>query len=240
MEHIGSTLENGNRDIMTRQAEKRKDLNLAAIEMRKELARKIAAHTSSTGKNPTAIPGLAHTHRTTPTACFLATYEPSVTVFVQGRKRVTSPTISQPPASQTNYTTDPAVEFSVTASGSLPLYYQWQFNGVNIPGATNQTYALAFPASSNAGSYTVVVQNIVTSVTSTPPAVLTVLQPVLSTNYVTNLWSLAPGSRSYLDGSSYNTRGLAYDTNFGAPMWRRLLATSMFSTPPTATTPARP
>jgi len=73
---------------VARQTEKPKDLNAAVIEMRKELASKIAAHAQSLGGNPTAIPGLALYRRTTPTACFLATYEPSVTVFVQGRKRV--------------------------------------------------------------------------------------------------------------------------------------------------------
>jgi AraC-like DNA-binding protein len=56
--------------------------------MRKELASKIAAHARSLGENPTAVNGLALYRRTAPTACFLATYEPSVTVFVQGRKRV--------------------------------------------------------------------------------------------------------------------------------------------------------
>jgi AraC-like DNA-binding protein len=56
--------------------------------MRKELAAKIAARVPSLGENPTAVPGLALYRRTKPTACFLATYEPSLTVFVQGRKRV--------------------------------------------------------------------------------------------------------------------------------------------------------
>ncbi len=73
---------------MARLAEKRRDLNAAAIEMRKELARKIAARAQSLGENPTAVAGLALYRRTAPTACFLATYEPSLTVFVQGRKRI--------------------------------------------------------------------------------------------------------------------------------------------------------
>jgi AraC-like DNA-binding protein len=73
---------------MARPAEKRNDLNLAAIEMRKQLARRIAALAPSLGENPTAIPGLALYRRTAPTPCVLATYEPSLTVFVQGRKRV--------------------------------------------------------------------------------------------------------------------------------------------------------
>src|ERR1700741_1189375 len=57
--------------------------------MRRQLARNIVARTPALGENPTAIPGLALYRRTAPTACSLATYEPSLTVFVQGRKGVT-------------------------------------------------------------------------------------------------------------------------------------------------------
>jgi AraC-like DNA-binding protein len=56
--------------------------------MRKELARKIVAHAQSPGEHPTAVPGLVLYRRTTPTACYRASYEPSLTVFVQGRKRI--------------------------------------------------------------------------------------------------------------------------------------------------------
>jgi AraC-like DNA-binding protein len=73
---------------VARQTEGLKDLNRAVIEMRKDLALQIAAHAQLLGENPTAIPGLALYRRTAPTACLLATYEPSLTVFVQGRKRV--------------------------------------------------------------------------------------------------------------------------------------------------------
>lgn len=73
---------------MARQTENGRVLNATAAEMRKELARKIAAHAQALGANFTPIPGLALYRRTTPTACFLATYEPSLTVFAQGRKRI--------------------------------------------------------------------------------------------------------------------------------------------------------
>jgi len=73
---------------MAKRAEKRNDLSATAIEMRKELARKIATHAPALGENPTAVPGLALYRRTTPTACYRALYEPSLTVFLQGRKRV--------------------------------------------------------------------------------------------------------------------------------------------------------
>lgn len=62
--------------------------NLLLIEMRKVLARGIAARAPSEGENPTAIPGLALFRRTAPSPCYRATYEPSLTVFVQGRKLI--------------------------------------------------------------------------------------------------------------------------------------------------------
>ena len=59
------------------------------VEMRTELARKIAAHIQAAGDHATDIPGLTLYRRTAPTPCNAATYEPSLAVFVQGRKRVT-------------------------------------------------------------------------------------------------------------------------------------------------------
>ncbi len=56
--------------------------------MRRELARRISAFAPALGENPTPIPGMALYRRTQPTACFRATYEPSLTIFVQGRKRI--------------------------------------------------------------------------------------------------------------------------------------------------------
>ena len=58
-------------------------------ELRSELARKIAAHASAAGEHATSIAGLTLYRRTTTTACYPATYEPSFTVFVQGKKRIT-------------------------------------------------------------------------------------------------------------------------------------------------------
>ena len=63
---------------------------------------------------------------------------------------------------------------SVTAAGSTPLSYQWYKNGGLVSGATT-TSLLYYPVSTNnAGTYTVVITNRYGSVTSTPPAVLTV------------------------------------------------------------------
>lgn len=73
---------------MPGQTGKRGTADAAVMELRRELARRIASHAPSPGEHPTAIPGLALFRRTAPTPCFRAVYEPSLTVFAQGRKRI--------------------------------------------------------------------------------------------------------------------------------------------------------
>jgi AraC-like DNA-binding protein len=58
-------------------------------EFRQELRRKIAAHAPKSGAHATAIRGLTLYRRTAPSPCYPAMYEPSLSVFVQGRKRIT-------------------------------------------------------------------------------------------------------------------------------------------------------
>ncbi len=52
------------------------------------------------------------------------------------------PTITQHPSSQTKSGGQP-VTFTVSASGTPPLSYQWQRNGTNITGATSSAYTIA-------------------------------------------------------------------------------------------------
>ena len=68
------------------------------------------------------------------------------------------------------------VLFSVLATNSLPLSFQWQFEGTNVLGATNDTLGLSAVRLDEAGTYTVAVSDFVGSVTSAPVA-LTVLPP---------------------------------------------------------------
>ena len=80
------------------------------------------------------------------------------------------PTLVLPPTNQT-VTPGNSATFTVQATGSNTLYYQWLLNDGILPGATNTSFT-----TTNAGSYTVVVSNSVGVVTSAPPAVLTVQQ----------------------------------------------------------------
>ena len=57
-------------------------------EMRKDLAERITVHTPSLGENATAVRGLSLFRQTACTPCYMASVEPSVSVFVQGRKRI--------------------------------------------------------------------------------------------------------------------------------------------------------
>jgi photosystem II stability/assembly factor-like uncharacterized protein len=56
--------------------------------------------------------------------------------------------------------------FSVTATGSAPLSYQWLFFGTNLPGATYPSFTRTNVEASHAGNYQVIVTNSVGSVTS--------------------------------------------------------------------------
>jgi hypothetical protein len=71
---------------------------------------------------------------------------------------------------------------AVIASGSAPLSYQWRFNGVAIPGATNAILGFPGITTEQAGGYSVVVSNPSGSATS-GTTVLTVNSPPLITSH---------------------------------------------------------
>jgi hypothetical protein len=85
------------------------------------------------------------------------------------------PAISMQPASQTALV-GASASFSVTATGTAPLGYQWTFNDTPLAGATAATLLLAAVQPAQAGSYAVAVSNLAGGVTSAA-ATLTVLVP---------------------------------------------------------------
>ncbi len=84
------------------------------------------------------------------------------------------PSITDQPTSQA-FDLGGNATFSVAAT-TAPLTYQWQFQSLDVPGATNQSLSLFRVQPSQAGPYRVVVSNPIGSVTSVV-AVLTVNVP---------------------------------------------------------------
>jgi subtilisin-like proprotein convertase family protein len=83
------------------------------------------------------------------------------------------PSIVSPPQGQ-RVVAGSNASFAVIAAGTPPLGYQWQFNGTNLPNATNTSLMLTNVQFSQAGAYRVIVGSLLGMVTS-PPATLTVL-----------------------------------------------------------------
>ncbi|SPE51463.1 exported hypothetical protein [Verrucomicrobia bacterium] len=128
------------------------------------------------------------------------------------------PVISSVPASQTVAVGNMA-QFSVGALGAWPFAYQWRHSGTNLPGSTSQHLVIPAVQLSAAGAYDVVVSNSAGSATSSPPAVLTVLNPPV---FVTGQWdfngNLAATYGSdlqYYDSSVQATSSFNTTTGFG-------------------------
>jgi hypothetical protein len=60
--------------------------------------------------------------------------------------------------------------FAVAAVGTTNLYYQWQFDGAGIAGASNSSFTVSNAQPMAVGDYSVIVSNIVNVVTSAPAA----------------------------------------------------------------------
>jgi hypothetical protein len=93
--------------------------------------------------------------------------------------------------------------FSVLANGTLPLRYQWRFNGSAIPGATRPDLFLPNVQTNNAGVYSVVVSNLVSAVISSNALLRVNLRPVANAGATRMLLISADGTNAtaVLDGS---------------------------------------
>ncbi len=121
-----------------------------------------------------------------------------------------APTITaQPPATQIAQGLSASLSVTVNATGTGSLNFQWQKDGIAIPGATSGTYNLSSIRAADAGSYTVVITGPGGTVTSTA-AKLTVLPPAppqatygtsASVTYATLGQSLNVYFYSSIDGS---------------------------------------
>src|SRR6266850_2888259 len=75
------------------------------------------------------------------------------------------PVITNQPSSLTNIAGTTAT-FSVGATGTDPLHYQWQFNTADLTDKTNASLVLTNVQTGNMGNYSVVVTNVDGAVTS--------------------------------------------------------------------------
>jgi hypothetical protein len=117
------------------------------------------------------------------------------------------PTISASPQDETVAAGVP-VTFTVTATGSAPLSYQWQFNNKNITGANSSSLNLGPTTVTETGSYQALVMNGAGSATS-QVARLTVEMPPHITSPLHNLALSLGGTAAFTvqaSGSSLKYR----------------------------------
>ncbi len=105
-----------------------------------------------------------------------------------------------------------SASFAVTASGSVPLSYQWSYDGVTLAGATNALLSLSSVGRTNAGSYSVTVSNVEGSVTSAP-ARLGVDQPPAITVQPRNV-AIVSGQTASLSVTATGTLPFSYSWQF--------------------------
>lgn len=100
-------------------------------------------------------------------------------------KVLVPPQLTSQPTNLTVNLGKPAT-FSVVATGTAPLNYQWFKEGIGITGATSQSFTIAAVKATDAMHYSVVVSNLA-GIASSTNATLTVILPPTITQSPTNL-----------------------------------------------------
>lgn len=90
-----------------------------------------------------------------------------------------APLITAQPLDQTN-SLGTTVTFTVTATGTDPLSYQWRHTTTNLPGATASSLSLTNIQTTDAGNYSVVITNIAGSITSSNAFLAVTTLPVIT------------------------------------------------------------
>jgi hypothetical protein len=129
-------------------------------------------------------------------------YRVAVTGYAPG-----PPAILAQPAPVTNYVSL-AAAFTVSASGTPPLAYQWSKDGTNIAGATQNSLILRPIAPSDAGGYMVRITNI-SGFTDSTSAVLTVLAPPTNPPSLSGLVVHLPFDNDLTDATGRGNDGTA-------------------------------
>ena len=130
------------------------------------------------------------------------------------------PSITLQPTSQT-ITSGQTATFSVTASGTSPLTYQWQLNGSPINGATAASYTTPAESTSSSGAqFNVVVSNSVGSATSATGTLTVNAAPVLpSITLQPSNQTITSGQTASFSVVASGTAPLTYQWQFnGSPI----------------------
>jgi alpha-tubulin suppressor-like RCC1 family protein len=129
-----------------------------------------------------------------------------------------SPSITSQPNAQT-VTAGSSVSFSVVASGTSPLTYQWRKDGFAISGATSATYSFGPATTEGAGKYSVVITNAFGTVTSADATlvVTTTTAPIIAVS--PRSFSDAAGSNILFSVTATGLPPLSYQWFFnGQPL----------------------
>ncbi len=135
----------------------------------------------------------------------------SATAALTVSAALAAPNVTTQPLSQT-VTAGTSVTFTAAASGNPTPTYQWQKGGVNISGATSATYTIASTMLSDAGNYTVIVTNSVSSVTSSAATLTVNILPVITTQ---------PSSQTVTSGNSVTFSAAATGTPSPTYQWKK-------------------
>jgi beta-glucanase (GH16 family) len=134
-----------------------------------------------------------------------------------GGTTVTAPAITTQPVSQT-VNEGASVSFTVVATGTAPLHYQWKKGATNV-GTDSASFTINSVVEGDAGSYTVTVTNSVSNVTSTA-ATLTVNAASLNlalnkTATASSTENAASAASAVVDGNA----GTRWSSAFSDPQW---------------------
>jgi len=123
-----------------------------------------------------------------------------------------APTITIQPTNVTVFTGQPAT-FSVAATGSAPINYQWQFGGMAKAGANSSSYTIGSTVPTDAGNYSCLVSNS-TCTTNSVMAMLTVISTPVITLQPTNVTVYA-GQPATFSVAAMGPEPLYYQWQFG-------------------------
>jgi hypothetical protein len=121
------------------------------------------------------------------------------------------PSITTQPAAQT-LLEGGTISVGVGADGLRPLHYVWQFQSNTLGAADSPSLTINNAQTNQSGPYRVVVTNAVGSATSLNA--LVTVRPLVRSAAMSNVWTLASGSRPYLSQDN-NQRSIAFNPSEG-------------------------